>query len=162
MSNEHEPAIVLTGQRERFARAIAEGMSQSDAYRLAFNAKRSTMKTINEEASRIMADRKVAARVEQLVRPAVESAELSAEAHLDELKRLRDIALTAGNQAAAIRAEELRGKVAGLYITKIETGEAGAFDSLAAMNKQRAMDAIKAVLEGRALEVTDVEPKQLK
>lgn len=159
-----DTAIALSGTRERFAQAIVSGMTAADAYRKVYNVKPSTSdKSIWEAASHLKDDHKVAARIDQLLAPAVESAELSAAAHLDELKRLRDIALTNGNDAAAIRAEELRGKVAQLYVTRVETGEPGAFDKLAATAKAAGMDALLAEIAKRhalALGVTDVQVKE--
>jgi phage terminase small subunit len=57
----------LTPQQEQFAQCVADGMNQSDAYRAAFNIKPTTLaKTVNEAASRMMANTKVRARVQEL------------------------------------------------------------------------------------------------
>jgi hypothetical protein len=45
---------------------------------------------------------------------------LTVENHLIRLAELRDQAFATGNYSAAIRAEELRGKVAGFYTDRIE------------------------------------------
>jgi len=52
--------------------------------------------------------------------PAIKNVELTVENHLNRLAELRDQAFEAGNYAAAIRVEELRGKVAGFYTDRIE------------------------------------------
>ena len=57
---------MLTAKQEEFAKGIAEGMTQADAYRSAYSTKRMTDKTIWENASRLMADSKVLARVKEL------------------------------------------------------------------------------------------------
>lgn len=57
----------LTAKQEAFAQAIADGMSQADAYRTAFDVKPTTKpETIHKRASELMADREVAGRVTSL------------------------------------------------------------------------------------------------
>ena len=56
----------LTAKQEAFAQAVAGGMNQSDAYRSAYNAGKMKAETVQQVASRMMADRKVGARVESL------------------------------------------------------------------------------------------------
>jgi hypothetical protein len=53
----------LTVKQENFAQAIADGMTQADAYRLAYNAQKMTDKTTWERASAVAKNSKVAARV---------------------------------------------------------------------------------------------------
>lgn len=57
---------MLTTKKEFFARKIVEGMSQADAYRAAYSTKDMSHKTVWEKASRLMADDKVRARVQEL------------------------------------------------------------------------------------------------
>ena len=57
---------MLTLKREAFAQAVANGKTQADAYREAFNAANMKPETIWSKASELMADGKVAARVEEL------------------------------------------------------------------------------------------------
>lgn len=65
----------MTPKQENFAQAIADGMSQADAYRRAFDVKPTTKpETVQQMASRLMADHKVFARVAEL------KAQLSAKA----------------------------------------------------------------------------------
>ena len=56
----------LTPKQEAFAKAVAGGMSQSDAYRSAYSAGNMSDKTINEKASVELAKDKVRARVNEL------------------------------------------------------------------------------------------------
>ena len=58
----------LTPKQEKFCRAIADGFSQSDAYRKAYDCKKSTPKTVQEKASVMMRQDKVKARVAELRR----------------------------------------------------------------------------------------------
>jgi len=57
---------MLTAKQETFAAAVASGKTQADAYRLAYNADKQKDATLWSNASRLMADSKVAARVEDL------------------------------------------------------------------------------------------------
>jgi len=57
---------MLTAKQENFAQAIADGMSQADAYRSAFNAENMKDNSIHVNASKLMADTKVSLRVEEL------------------------------------------------------------------------------------------------
>jgi hypothetical protein len=53
----------LTPKREAFAQNIANGMTQADAYRASFSAGKMKPETIQQAASRLMANSKVSARV---------------------------------------------------------------------------------------------------
>lgn len=67
--------MALTAKQEQFAQCIADGMTQADAYRSAYNAEKMKPETIWSKASELMADGKVAARV-ALLRSALESKSL--------------------------------------------------------------------------------------
>ena len=56
----------LTAKQEAFAQAVADGMSQADAYRTAYDASRMKQSSIHVNASKMLADAKVAQRVEEL------------------------------------------------------------------------------------------------
>ena len=64
-----KPDKPLTLKQELFCQAILRGLTQSDAYREAYDAKGMTAKTINENASRLIHGGKVAARVASLRAP---------------------------------------------------------------------------------------------
>jgi phage terminase small subunit len=111
----------LTPKREAFAQAVASGKSQADAYRAAYNCSPSAKpKTVQESASRLMADPKVAARVAEIRAPIVERAGITLDGHLKDLMELREAAKAAGQFSPAISAEIARGKAAGLYTDKVE------------------------------------------
>lgn len=105
----------LTPKQEKFAQCVASGMNQSDAYRAAYSVRPTTKpETVNEQGSRIMAARKVSARIEELRQPIVEKMQLTLKEHLDALKTLRDQAAKEGQYSAAITAEIARGRHAGI------------------------------------------------
>jgi transposase len=56
----------LTPKQEKFASCIADGMSQADAYRTAFNAENMKAETIHKRASELMSDGAVSGRVQEL------------------------------------------------------------------------------------------------
>lgn len=58
--------MALTAKQEKFCQAIADGKNQADAYRLAYNALNMKAESIYSKASVLMADVKVASRVEEL------------------------------------------------------------------------------------------------
>jgi len=68
----------LTAKQERFClEMVKPKANQSDAYRKAFKPKRMKAKTIWEEASRVAADPKVAARIAELMKPLLEEVQVS-------------------------------------------------------------------------------------
>jgi phage terminase small subunit len=82
--NEHG----LTPQQERFALEVVAGRGLSEAYRLAYKTGRMKPETVHESASRLAADRKVAARVRVLQAAAADAAVLNAADILLELKKV--------------------------------------------------------------------------
>lgn len=56
----------LTAKQEAFCQAIASGMTQADAYRSAYSAKKMADKVVYVKASEMMADGKVTVRVSEL------------------------------------------------------------------------------------------------
>lgn len=56
----------LTARQEKFCQGIADGLSQSDAYRGAYNTGKMSVKTIWEYASRLADNSKVIARLREL------------------------------------------------------------------------------------------------
>jgi len=56
----------LTPKQEKFAQCVADGMTQADAYRTAYNATKSTAKSNIENASQLMSDINVSSRVNEL------------------------------------------------------------------------------------------------
>jgi hypothetical protein len=78
----------LTPKQEKFAQCIADGMTQADAYRTAFNVKPETKQpTIHDAASKIMAKSEVSRRVaelrEKLTQKALWTREMSVQALLE-------------------------------------------------------------------------------
>ena len=70
-----------------------------------------------------MANGKVAERVEEIRTPVVEAAQLTLETHLKDLFELRELAKKDMKWSAAIAAETVRGKAAGLHVNKVDVNE---------------------------------------
>lgn len=110
----------LTSKQEAFCAAFIEVRDASAAYRRTYDASKMTAKSVNESASRLLKNVKVAARVSELSRVVVEDTLLTVESHLARLKNLSEAAESEGKYAAAVTAEMARGKVQGFYIDKIQ------------------------------------------
>lgn len=91
----------LTPKQEKFAQEVASGKSQADAYRAAFNCAKSKPNTIIQSASRLMADRNISARVEELKAKLSEKALWTRE---ESVNVLAQIAKAAEKDADRVRA----------------------------------------------------------
>jgi phage terminase small subunit len=110
----------LTAKQESFAQAIVKGSNQADAYKLAYNAEKMKDETIWSNASRLVIDRRIQARIKKLRQPSVNKVSLTLDKHLDDLLVLREKAANDEKWSSAIQAETVRGKAAGLHIEKID------------------------------------------
>lgn len=125
-----KPATSPTPKQDKFARLVAAGKSQADAYRAAFNVKPSTKAaTIQQSASRLMANPVISARVAVLREPVVKKTRITLETHLTDLQKLRDAASRKGQYSAAISAEVARGKASGVHVEHHRhSGAIGTYD----------------------------------
>jgi phage terminase small subunit len=117
----------LTPKREKFAQGVASGMTQADAYRAAFDASKSKPETVQSHASRVMANDKVATRVDALRKKATERHLLTVEDILRELEEARVMAATGERPqvSAMVAASMGKAKVLGLASDKvIHSGDA--------------------------------------
>lgn len=100
--------MTLTPKREVFAQAIADGKSQADAYRIAFEVSPTAKpETVQANASRLMAVSMVAARVAELRAALDEKALWSREdsvAALSAIAKGHDEDAKASDRVAAVKA----------------------------------------------------------
>ena len=108
----------LTSKQEKFAQGIASGKSQADAYREAYNVQNMKDNSIHVNASKVLANTKVALRVEELRQPIVEKVGITLKTHLEDLLALRQAAVADRSFSAAISAEIARGKAAGVHVER--------------------------------------------
>jgi phage terminase small subunit len=111
----------LTSKQENFCLAFIELGNASDAYRAAYEAEKMKDETIWRSAHDVLKNPKVSARIDELRAPVAERVRITLESHLDEMQRLKDLALQKDNINAALTAEMGRAKAAGLYVTKVES-----------------------------------------
>jgi hypothetical protein len=119
--------MILRPREEAFCVAVLSGQNPSDAYRTVYKPQRAQAKTVHEMASRLMAKRKVRARLAELMEPVIERAQLSRNQWLESLalicladvRKMSDeygnpITITnlADAEAAAIAAFEIYGGLA--------------------------------------------------
>lgn len=115
IEGDDDPQIVrfnLNPQMERFAQALAKGMSQRAA---AIEAGYSP-NSASVQGARLFAKAKVKQRVAQLQMSKLHDVEAARADHIGQLVELRELAKGKGQISAAIKAEELRGRVLGLYV----------------------------------------------
>lgn len=101
----------LTPKQEAFATGVASGLSQAEAYRQAFSQSRKwTDKTVHEKASRLAAEDKVQARIQELRGKAAEANEVTIERIVAEVVKIafanqRDL-MTWGPQGVKLRSSD--------------------------------------------------------
>lgn len=111
----------ITAKQERFARTfVQQGCSAADAYRAAYDCAQSKPATVQRRAHELLANSKIAAMVAELRARANAAVVVTLNGHLRDLQELRDQARMAGAYGPAVRAEEARGKAAGLVVEKRE------------------------------------------
>jgi len=136
----------LTPKQLHFARCIAGGMTQSDAYREAYTVRDSTtQESIHSSASRLMSDVKVSARVKHLIglreRAVVASAVTDRERVLSKLRGWMDDAEPTDTNK--IKAAQLLGQSVGMFKDVIETSTNDRESSEIAVEIERRLAALQ-------------------
>ena len=109
----------LNARQEAFARNIAEGRRQREAYRSAGYAPTSDNAT-DANASRLLRHDKLQSRVRELQAAQAETSKITAEKLLAELEEARNLALGLGQAGAAVAASMGRAKLCGLLVDRRE------------------------------------------
>lgn len=109
---------MLTAKQEKFVQGIIEGMSQADAYRSAYSCKNMSDNAIYVNASKLMADDKIALRVQELRERLVKPSIMSAQQRLEWLTSV----ITSDEESTAdkLKAADLMNKMQGEYVQKIQ------------------------------------------
>lgn len=127
---------MLTAKQEQFVKNIIDGMSQADAYRSAYDTQRMKDKTIHEKASRLMADGKIRARLQELRDQMMKPTIMTAQERLEFLTKVIngecgeivteivdgeqvniEVPASMKNRLSAI---DIMNKMQGEYVTKVE------------------------------------------
>tara|TARA_R100000951_G_scaffold1557_7_gene3293 strand:- start:1246 stop:1659 length:414 start_codon:yes stop_codon:yes gene_type:complete len=112
--------MALTPKQEKFAVLVAEGNTQADAYREAYDPIGSEDKTIHENASRLANDSKVSARIKEIQEKAAKSAEVTLEEIVQGIREAAGIASTKKESNALTTAYMALAKVTGQIVDKKE------------------------------------------
>jgi hypothetical protein len=119
--------ILKSPQREKFAQLRANGSSQYEAYLEAYpKSKEWSRNVVDVKASELASDGKVLVRIndlkEEIKNKIQDELVYTARQSFDELERLKGLSagLEKPDIKAAIKAEELRGKLARLYVEQKE------------------------------------------
>jgi len=128
----------LTQRQAAFCRALAESNNVEAAYRAAYNTGKMAATVVARRADRLMSNPAVVAHLIERTahsarrlstQPPGDTAGASADTgplmtarqHIDELQRLRDLAIANKQISAAITAEINRAKIAGLHDEKVDS-----------------------------------------
>jgi hypothetical protein len=110
----------LTDQQQRFVEGILAGKTASDAYRAAYDTSDMLDRSVHALACRLSANVNVRSWLDAARCAGFGRASCTFDEHLSELTRLRNLAEKTGNIGAAVQAEQIRGKVAGHHIDKVQ------------------------------------------
>ena len=108
---------MLTAKQEQFVQGIIQGMSQAEAYRAAYPKNKMSDKTVWEAASRLMANSKVTARLEELRRELATPAIMSAQKRMEWLTGV--IQSDEESTIDKMKAIDILNKMDGQYVQKI-------------------------------------------
>jgi hypothetical protein len=132
-------------KHEKFARLVADGMHQNEAYTTI------GCKDNSRNASRLKGRPEVKARILELERWATEKAakkiSLSKADILQNIISDRELALKLKQVGAALRADELLGKAIGMFVDRTEIARPGEFEGLT--DPEDIKRAIIALIEAR-------------
>ena len=105
--------MALTAKQEAFCQAIADGLSQSDAYRRAYNAEKMKPETVQNNAYNLMQNSEVKARVQEL-RGKLESKQLwTREQSINKAIEAIEMASTNGKPLEILKGVEVLNKMHG-------------------------------------------------
>lgn len=112
----------LTPKQEAFALAYIETGNASEAYRRSYDASRTKPDVVHVKASQLLADGRIAVRVEQLRAELVERNAVTVDSLIAELDEARVAALGAmiPQSSAAVSASLGKAKLLGLLTDKID------------------------------------------
>jgi hypothetical protein len=108
--------LLKNPRHEKFALALAEGKSATDAYALA------GYKPCRQNAHRMTTKDDIQVRLAEIQGAAAKASEVTIESLLSELEAARAKATDLDQLSAAVRAIEAKAKVSGLLVQKVEIG----------------------------------------
>lgn len=151
----------LPNNQQDFVELIANGVSPIEAYRAVQtqyspNCKHNTG-NVSYSATRMLKHPGVQTWLRAMREAGCENGIITIQNHISELERLKNLCIENKNFGAAVRAEELRGKTAGLYVDRIDiTQRTDSTDLLERVGKMFGEDFKKVASE--KLGIVDVTP----
>ena len=110
----------LTAKQEKFCKLVVSGMSKSDAYRAAYNCTTNNAKHVAIYSSHVSRLPHVKARIEELSSKVEKKLLYSMEQSFQKFVELQEQAISKGKLGIAVRAEQLKCKLASIYDNKTE------------------------------------------
>ena len=110
----------LTPKQEKFCQYIVSGMTKAASYRKAYNCTSDSPQYVATKALRISRLKHVKARIEELWSKAEKKLLYSKEQSFQKFVELQEQAISKGKLGIAVRAEQLKCKLAGVYDKKTE------------------------------------------
>ena len=101
LCTEPDELATLTPKQTAFANALLQGKTASDAYREAYNCEKMSQGAISVEASRLRRSPKITLWLRHSQRIGADQARITAENHLAELARVRELAIAHGQISAS-------------------------------------------------------------
>ncbi len=112
---------MLTPKQERFVLEYGRcGGEASKAYRIAYDAQGMKPETVHKRASELLQHGEVAGRLAAIRAKVEAKTNYTVEQHLARLAELSAASAKAGQYGPSVKAEELRGKVSGFYVERVE------------------------------------------
>jgi hypothetical protein len=139
----------LTAKQDKFARLVAEGKTQADAYREAYNALKMADKTVWERASFEASKDKVKTRIDELKKEFTKKLDIvstiTVERQIKYTQKVIQECLKTGDFNNSLKAMDMQNRLIGLYAptktdnkTTVEFTEKEAINSL--KEKLKALD----------------------
>ena len=107
----------MTAKQERFIAQYLIDLNATRAYQSVYKCKTAAA-AVN--GSKLLSNTKIAALIAKAQHKTIAKLELTREKHMERLRELSLSAEAANQYSAAVKSEELRGKVSGLYVEKVE------------------------------------------
>ncbi|MBQ2219589.1 MAG: terminase small subunit [Elusimicrobia bacterium] len=108
----------LTPKQQKFVDNIVSGKNPSEAYKEAYNTENSSKETIKVNAQKLLTDTNISLTIEQKKAKIEEELIYTAKDSFLNLNFAQEKAIEQGNIQAYLKAEELKGKLLGLYTEK--------------------------------------------
>jgi hypothetical protein len=139
----------LTAKQDKFARLVAEGKTQADAYREAYNSAKMKPNTIHRKASELMVNGKITASVETYKKEFTKKLDIvstiTVERQIKYTQKVIQECLKTGDFNNSLKAMDMQNRLIGLYAptktdnkTTVEFTEKEARNSL--KEKLKALD----------------------